>query len=64
MGVGRKDSIISLHDRVNNSKFSPVVDYRHAYHPREGRVDALTILNGSMVPGGETTEEITLMERL
>lgn len=42
VGVERKDSIISLHDRVNNSKFSPVVDYRCAYHPGEGRIDALT----------------------
>lgn len=47
MGVGRKDSLVSLHDRVNDSKFSPVVDYRCAYHPREGRGDALTTLSGN-----------------
>lgn len=34
VGVGRKDSIISLHDRVNNSKFSPVVDYRRRRQSR------------------------------
>lgn len=59
MGVGRRDSIISLHDRVKDSTFSPVVDYRCAYHPGEGRADALTILSGSMVPGGESIGEIT-----
>lgn len=35
VGVGRKDSIISLHDRINDSKFSTMVDYRCAYSTGE-----------------------------
>lgn len=64
VGVGKKDSIINLHDNINSSKFSPVVGYRCAYHPGEGRVDALTVLSGSMVPGGESTEKRTHGEAL
>lgn len=64
VGVGRKDSVINLHDSVNSSKFSPVVGYRCAYHPGEGRIDALTVPGGSMVTGGESTEERVHSEAL
>lgn len=65
MGVGRKDSLISIHDRINDSKFSAMVDYRCANHTGSQKVALVVILSGILVLGREEgPEETTLTARL
>lgn len=65
VGVGRKDSIVSIWDSINGSKFSAMVDYRCANHTGRHKVDILVLVSGITVPGGEESpEEITLTGRL